>query len=179
MRVPGGNGASGVRGRLRRRVAGWWPEGILALPSALTRPLLRCCVRCWALQHGRDVGLLERGCKGPQAGECAALGWAGVNWPHSGHSGAVFCIWAAVLMVLLLLSRACPEFWTLLLLPLPRQRAGWGGGRSWEGTEPRQLTPTGPRALPPHGTLCSAVGRRRQGRTFGAMVFVYPSHGYT
>lgn len=52
----GAKAARGVLGCMRRR----WREGILGLHSALARPPLGCCVQCWAPQHGRDVGLLQR-----------------------------------------------------------------------------------------------------------------------
>ena len=59
----------------------------------------------------------------------------------------------------------------------PHQRAGWGCTRSWEGTQPGQLTPTAQRDIPYHRTPCSAYkagGRRRKGGTLGVMAFCLP-----
>ena len=66
----------------------------------------------------------------------------------------------------LLLSSACTESRSFLLLTAPHQRGGWGCTRSWEGTQPRQLTPTDPRDVPDHMMSSSADksgGRRRKG----------------
>ncbi|XP_066841481.1 uncharacterized protein [Anser cygnoides] len=43
---------------------------------------------------------------------------------------------------------------TFRLLALSCQRAGWGCSRSWEGTDPGQLTQTGQRGIPYHLTSC-------------------------
>ena len=54
--------------------------------------------------------------------------------------------------------------------------AGLGCTRSWEGTQPGQLTLTDQRDIPHHTTSCSAIktgGRRRKGRMFGVMAFPY------
>ena len=57
-------------------------------------------------------------------------------------------------MFSLLLSRAYTESRPFLLLTPPRQRGGWGCTRSWEGTQPGQLTPTDKRHIPDHRTSC-------------------------
>ena len=60
--------------------------------------------------------------------------------------------------------------------------SSWGCTRSWEGTQPGQLTPTDRRDIPYHMMSRSAYkagGRRRQRGTFGVMAFVFPSHRYT
>ena len=82
-------------------------------------------------------------------------------------------------MFSLLLSSADTEPRAFLLLTPPHQQGGWGGTRSWEGTQPGQLTPTDPRDSPDHMTSRSAYkagGRRRKGGTFRVMAFVFPSH---
>ena len=107
----------------------------------------------------------------PCSRNCASFGWDRVNFLHSNWYGATFwiCVGNSVDntgMFSFLLSSAYPEPRALLLLPPPHQRAGWGGTRSWEGTQPGQLTPTDPREIPHHTTSCSACkagGRRRKG----------------
>ena len=55
----------------------------------------------------------------------------------------------------LLLSSAYTESRPFLLLTPPHQWAGWGCTRSWEGTQPGQLTPTDQRDIPHHMTYCA------------------------
>ena len=76
------------------------------------------------------------------------------------------------------LTSPYPEPRAVLLLPPPHQRGGWGGTKSWEGTQPGQLTPTDPRGIPDHRMSCLAIkagGRRKEG-IFGVMAFVFPSN---
>jgi len=52
---------------------------------------------------------------------------------------------------------------------------------SGEGAQLGQLTPDDHRDIPYHKTSCSVYkvgGRRRKGRTFGVMAFVFPRHDY-
>ena len=85
-------------------------------------------------------------------------------------------------MFLLLLSSAYTQSRSCLLLTPPHQWVGWGCTRSWEGTQPGQLTPTDQRDIPYHMTSCSAYkarGRRRKWGMFGVMVFVFTGNHYT
>ncbi|XP_076190115.1 protein unc-93 homolog A isoform X3 [Aptenodytes patagonicus] len=66
----------------------------------------------------------------------------------------------------LLFALVLTESRPFLLLTPPHQRVGWGCTRSWEGTEPGQLTANDQRDNPHHMTSCSAYkagGRRRKG----------------
>ena len=81
----------------------------------------------------------------------------------------------------LLLSSAYTESRPFLLLTPPHQRVGWGGTRSWKGTQLGQLTPTDQRAIPYHMVSClayKAEGTRRKEETFRLMAFVFPSNHY-
>ena len=65
--------------------------------------------------------------------------------------------------------------------PQPTSEQAEGGTRSWEGTQPGQLTPTDQKDIPDHMTSCLAYkagGRRRNRGTFGVTTFVFPSHCY-
>jgi len=58
-----------------------------------------------------------------------------------------------------------------LFVILACQQVGWGCTRSWEGTQPGQLTPTDQRNIPYHKTSCStykAGGRRRKWGDIGS-----------
>ena len=80
-------------------------------------------------------------------------------------------------MFSLLLSSAYTESRPFLLLTPPYQRVGWGWAKSWEGTQPEQLTPPDQSDIPDHMTLYSAtkaVGKE-EGGTFGIVAFVFPS----
>jgi len=73
-----------------------------------------------------------------------------------------------------LLSSAYTVSRPFLLLTPPHQRVGWGCIRSWEGTQPGQLTPADQRDVPYRRMSCSAYkaeGRRRKGRTLSVMAF--------
>ena len=102
--------------------------------------------------------------------KCAGFGWDRVNFLRSSWYGAMFWICAEdsvgnTGMFSLLLSSAYTEPRPFLLLPPPHQRGGWGGIRSWEGTQLGQLTPTDQRDIPDHKMSCSAYkagGRRRK-----------------
>jgi len=64
---------------------------------------------------------------------------------------------------------------------IAQQWVGWGCTKSWERTQPRQLTSTDQRDVPRHVMSCSAckVGaRRRKEGTFRVMVFVFPHNCY-
>jgi len=92
---------------------------------------------------------------------CAGFGWDRVNFLHSSQSGAMFWICAEhsvdnTGMFLLLLSSAHTESGPFLLLTPPHQRVGWRCRRSWEGTQPVQLTPTDQRDIPCRMASCSA-----------------------
>ncbi|XP_074989722.1 LOW QUALITY PROTEIN: tubulin alpha-8 chain-like [Calonectris borealis] len=93
---------------------------------------------------------------------CAGFGWGRVKFLHSSWYGAVFWICAGnsvdnTGMFSFLLSRAYTGSRPFLLLTPPHQRGGWGGTRSWEGTQPGQLTPTDQMDIPYHMTSCSAI----------------------
>lgn len=69
----------------------------------------------------------------------------------------------------LLLSRACTAPRAFLLLRLPRQRAGWGCSRRWQGTQRGHLIPADQRDIPRcHTTPCSAVKQGGRWRLAGA-----------
>lgn len=59
----------------------------------------------------------------------------------------------------------------------------WVCTRSWDGTQLEQLTPTDHWDIPYHKTLCLAYKaggrRRREGVTFGVMVFGFSRNHYT
>ena len=52
--------ANVILGCIRMSVASRSKEVILPLYSALVRPQLECWVQCWALQHRREMDILER-----------------------------------------------------------------------------------------------------------------------
>ena len=60
-------------------------------------------------------------------------------------------------MFQLLQSSAHTEPRTFQFLVLPCQQGGWGYTRSWEGTQPGQLTQVGQRDIPYHMASCSAM----------------------
>ena len=77
-------------------------------------------------------------------------------------SGALFCVCAENSLEKpgaceLVLSSACPAPRAFLLLRLPRQRAGWGGPRRWQGTQRGHLPPAPQRGIPQHRRPCSAI----------------------
>ena len=117
---------------------------------------------------------------------CAGFDWGRVNFLRSSWYEAMFWICAEnsvdnTGMFSLLLSSAYTESRPFLLLTAPHQRGGWGCTRSWEGTQPGQLTPTDQRDIPYRMASCSAYKagrRRRKGGTFGVMSFVFPSNRY-
>ena len=121
------------------------------------------------------------GC-GPHASSCT--GWDRVNFLHNNWYGAVFWICAEnsvdnTGMFQLWLSRAYTVSRPFLLLTPPHQPGGWGCPRSWEGTQPGQLTPTDQRDIPYRMTSCAAYkagGRRRKGGTFGVMAICWSEH---
>lgn len=47
--------------------------------------------------------------------------------------------------------------WTFQLLVMPCQQRGWGDTKSWEGTQPGQVTQTNPRNILYHMTSWSAI----------------------
>ena len=71
----------------------------------------------------------------------------------------------------------CPSIW----LTLSPQWAGLVCTRSWEGTQPGQLTWDGQRDMRYHMTSCSAIkaAGKEKGGMFMVMVFVFPSNRYT
>ena len=84
-------------------------------------------------------------------------------------------------MFLLLLSSAYTQSRPFLLLTPLHQQGGWRCTRSREGTQPGQLTPSDQRDIPYYMASCSAYkagGRRRTGRLFGLMEFVFSSNYY-
>jgi len=66
-----------------------------------------------------------------------------------------------------LLSSAYTESRPLLLLTLPHRQAGWGCTRTWEGTEPGQLTPKDQRDIPYHMMSCPAIKRGQKKKEGG------------
>ena len=102
---------------------------------------------------------------------CAGFAWGRVNFLRSSWYGAMFCICAEnrvdnTEMLLLSLSSAYTESRPFLLLTPPCQRVGWGCTRSWEGTQPGQLTPTDQTDIPYHMASCSAIkswGKKKEG----------------
>lgn len=76
----------------------------------------------------------------------------------------------------LLLSSVSMDSRSFLLLTPPQQRGDWGCTRSWEETEPWQLTPTAHRDIPDRMESCLATkagGRRKNGETVGVMASLH------
>ena len=98
------------------------------------------------------------------------LVWAGIELIFFTVAGMGLCF--GFVLKTVLITQGCflycsyTEPRPFLLLPPPQQRAGWGGTRSWEGTQLGQLTPTDHRDIPDHMVSCAACkagGRRRKG----------------
>lgn len=73
-------------------------------------------------------------------------------------------------MFWLLLNSACTVSRPSLFPILWPQRVGWGWARSWERTQPWQLTWSGERDVPYHMVVCSATKLKVEGKE-GEFVF--------
>ena len=100
---------------------------------------------------------------------CAGFVWEKVNFIHSLKYGAKSWICAEnsvdnTRMFSLLLSSAYTEWRHFLPLTLPHQQVDWEFLKSWEETQPEQLTPTDQKGTPFHMMSCSAIKAGERGR---------------
>ena len=98
---------------------------------------------------------------------CPGFGWDRVNFLSSSWYSVMFWVQYEknvdnTLMFSLLLSSVYTESRIFQLL-VPSQQEGWRGTRSWEGTQPGQLTPTAQRNVPYHVTSCPVYKLRGAG----------------
>ena len=115
---------------------------------------------------------------------CTGFGLDRVNFLHSSWYEVMLWTFAENCvdntgMFQFLLSSAYRDPRPSLLLTPPCQWVGWGCTRSWEGTQPGQLTLAEQRAIPYCTMSCSAIkaeGKKEERGMFGVMAFVIPSN---
>lgn len=105
-------------------------------------------------------------------GDCPVFGWDRAIFLQKGLYDVVFWNYDensddSTLMYLLLFSCYTASM-SFLLLTLPCQQEDWKHMTSWEGMQPRQLTPVDQGNIPHHVTSCSAIkaGGRKEGRGY-------------